>query len=278
MKPIMMFMLMSTEFKKIVASIKEDNTDHLARKCRADSAVTRRAAARWRPKQPGAAAGTRAARAPVCSLPRPYPFNNPPTRASDDERPRRMKVGRWQTRARYSDLWKQRSIMSPLGLQPGSQKRVGTVRTQGIRKREAHAKVNNADAARFLQPQKTCQNSARNSQHLVRERKKNQLLASGDRTLVKQIRLTPSSHGRERRWETKARKIRRRTRTARENKGEEEALIPAADSCLHGSAALRNQQVQSLPQPPLYRDARHRKQATSSSPAGSAVLLSSGRV
>jgi hypothetical protein len=170
MKPIMMFMLMSTEFKKIVASIKEDNTDHLARKCRADSAVTRRAAARWRPKQPGAAAGTRAARAPVCSLPRPYPFNNPPTRASDDERPRRMKVGRWQTRARYSDLWKQRSIMSPLGLQP------------------------------------------------------------------------------------------------------------AADSCLHGSAALRNQQVQSLPQPPLYRDARHRKQATSSSPAGSAVLLSSGRV
>ena len=81
---------MNTEFKKIVASIK-DYTDHLARKCMADSAVTRRIAARWRPKQPGAA-GTRAARAPACSLPRPYPFNNPPTRASAAERPQRMKV------------------------------------------------------------------------------------------------------------------------------------------------------------------------------------------
>jgi len=57
----------------------------------------------------------------------------------------------------------------------------------------------------------------------------------------------------------------RRTRTASEKKGEEgAALIPAADSRLHGSTALRNEQVQSLPQPPLYRDARHRKQATSS--------------
>jgi hypothetical protein len=85
--------------------------------------------------------------------------------------------------------------MSPLGLQPGSQKREGTVRTQGIRKREAHAKVNNADAERFLQPPKPAKIPQGTHSIWCEREKKNHLLASGERTLFKQIRLTPYSHG-----------------------------------------------------------------------------------